>query len=237
MTRQTKSNTILKYTISFGLGALGGFLAGVIASNRLNAASRMPYAASWERVLAREHGHVEANCIINRVESRYWQLFCQRPRLVDLALRDHLHNQILPGLALYQVLREEGQAVEVALSTVERLVDEARRGKRLPIVVLGRLPIFYQVLRRMTPNFLTRNFPARGWEIEWVEDSESSLAFNMRSCFYLEIFQSYGAPELTLVYCKMDDLLFDDVSPYVRWERTGTLARGDDVCDFRWTRV
>jgi predicted ArsR family transcriptional regulator len=47
---------------------------------------------------------------------------------------------------------------------------------------------------------------------------------------------SGGAPELTPLYCQMDDLLFEALPPEIRWERTKTLGRGDEICDFRWTR-
>ena len=34
----------------------------------------------------------------------------------------------------------------------------------------------------------------------------------------------------------IDDLLFGDL-PGIAWERTKTLGRGDDRCDFRFRRV
>lgn len=58
----------------------------------------------------------------------------------------------------------------------------------------------------------------------------------MHSCFYLNVLTAYGAPELTPVYCQMDDLLYGALSPSVRWRRTKTLGRGDDCCDFCWSR-
>ena len=225
------------YVISFGIGALAGFLGGVIASNRVNAARRMPYAAEWERIIARDCGHVEATCMTNRVESRYWSLFCERPPVANQALREHLTLAILPVLALYQVLRENDLDMETALENVERLLTKTIRPNRRLLNALGKTPAFYNLLKWLTKPFTTRNFPPEGWQIEWVEISNDSVAFDMHSCFYLETLVVYGVPELTLVFCKMDDLIYERISPYVRWERTGTLARGDPVCDFRWTAV
>lgn len=235
----TKQNMQLALSLGIGFagGLISGVLGGILVSNRLNSARRMPYANDWERSLAQERGHVQASCFVSRVESRYWELFCQRPRLVSQSLRYHLNNNILPGLALYQILREEEREMPEALAIVEQQFAQATLAAQRSIQLMGRLPIFFRILRARTPSVLNKSFPSDGWEIEWVENSHASVAFNMHSCFYLDVCTHYGVPELTLVYCKLDDLLYDGISPNVRWERTGTLARGDQVCDFRWTRV
>ena len=45
-----------------------------------------------------------------------------------------------------------------------------------------------------------------------------------------------GAPELTAHLCAIDDLLYGDLRG-ISWERTKTLGRGDDRCDFRFCRA
>lgn len=225
------------FLFSIGVSFAAGLAGGILVSNRMSAARRMPHAADWERYMAGHCGHVRANCMINRVESRYWNLFCQRPPMVDPALRQHLNDHILPALALYQVLQENGMEMEQSLSEVERMMYAAIAPLRKPLEWIGRFPIFFTLLRKLTPDFTHRTFPPAGWKTEWVENSEQSVVFNMNSCFYLETFREYGVPELTLVFCRLDDLIYEGLSPHVRWERTGTLARGNEVCDFRWTRI
>jgi len=237
MQNQKLIKSSIQFALTFGAGFMGGIVSGVLISNRITSARHMPHAEKWGRYLAQERGHVQASCFVNRVESRYWELFCQRPRLVSQPLRDHLNNNILPGLALYQILLEDGVDQNQALATVDHLLDYSRRSERKTLDILARLPIFYQILRFQTPRTLEQKFPVDGWDIEWIENSQQSVAFNMHRCFYLDTLTGYGVPELTLVYCKVDDRTFDGLSPYVRWERSGTLARGDEVCDFRWTRV
>ena len=102
---------------------------------------------------------------------------------------------------------------------------------------LGRLPFFYGLMRVLVKPMMRRTLPAAGWETEWVEISGNVLAFNMTRCFYLDVLEGYGVPELTALYCKMDDLIYEDVSPYVKWDRKRTLGRGDECCDFRYERV
>jgi hypothetical protein len=52
-------------------------------------------------------------------------------------------------------------------------------------------------------------------------------------CFYLNMLTAYGVPELTSHFCRLDDLLFGEFQG-ISWERTKTLGRGDDCCDFRF---
>jgi hypothetical protein len=51
------------------------------------------------------------------------------------------------------------------------------------------------------------------------------------------MFTAYGAPELTPLYCQGDDSLFEGLPASITWERTKTLGRVDDCCDFRWCRA
>ena len=102
---------------------------------------------------------------------------------------------------------------------------------------MGRFPFFYHLMRLFARPMMRASYPAEGWDMEWVEVSSDAVAFNIHRCFYLEILTSYGAAELTSLYCWIDDLLFDGVSPQVRWERSKTLARGDDCCTFRFVRI
>ncbi|MBE3120246.1 MAG: L-2-amino-thiazoline-4-carboxylic acid hydrolase [Candidatus Atribacteria bacterium] len=63
------------------------------------------------------------------------------------------------------------------------------------------------------------------------------VALNEHSCFYLNVLAEYGLPELTPHFCLLDDFLFEGVSPCIRWERTQTIGRGGEMCDFRYYLV
>lgn len=237
MNKQEAFLSNIKLAAAFGAGVAGGLIAGVLISSRLLNARRMPHAPAWERVFAQERGHVQASCLINRVESRYWRLFCQRPGITNVALRKHLVQSILPGLALYQELLEEGLEKPDALAAVENVFIESMGISRKPVELLGKTPLYFPVLRALTPRVLESSFPEEGFSIDWVENSEESVAFDIKECFYLDTLTTYGSPELTLVYCRLDDVIYDGASASVKWKRTDTLARGNEVCNFRWTRT
>jgi hypothetical protein len=203
----------------------------------------MPYAELWRRELAAEFDPGaqldagEAGDLMDRVEARYAELYRDRTPYDHPALRDHQEKMILPGLALYQVLRADGYEEEPALKMTERLLAADVLRRRWFLELLGRLPFFFWLVRTLTPRIMERNFPPQGWQVEWPDEGPDVVAFDITRCFCVDVLAAYGAPELTAVYCALDDLIYEDVSRHVRWERTRTLGRGDDRCDFRFRRV
>ena len=80
-------------------------------------------------------------------------------------------------------------------------------------------------------------YPPSGWQVEWLETSRQRIAFDMTGCYYLETLTQLGAGELTPVYCRVDDVLYEDLSPELSWHRTTLLATGGERCDFRFERL
>jgi hypothetical protein len=221
-----------RLAVSLAAGALAAF----ILARRLRALRRMPHAALWRRVLAEKRGDAEAARLLARVQTRYDELYAERPHPPSRALRFHIERSILPGVALYRTLLEESDDRDTVLSEMESLMAPSLAGLRWLLPLLGRLPDPFAVFRRIVPPVVRFGFPPEGWGIEPVEDSEDCIAFDIRRCIYLETLTSYGAPELTPLYCAGDDTLFEALPPSITWERTMTLGRGDDHWDFRWCR-
>ena len=42
----------------------------------------------------------------------------------------------------------------------------------------------------------------------------------------------YGCPELCRCFCNSDDISYTGLHPKLIWERSMTLGRGNDRCDF-----
>ncbi|MGE5222643.1 MAG: L-2-amino-thiazoline-4-carboxylic acid hydrolase [Omnitrophica WOR_2 bacterium] len=216
-----------------GLGVAAGAAAGFILGRRPGEYPWMPAYNCWEAALAEKHGRVRAALLAAKIQSRYEDLYAHRPPVKHPALQMHLTRNILPGLALYQTLLEETPDKPTALAEVERLFranllesDLYRQARLLEI-----LPEPFAFLRIANRWTLAHNFPPQGWEIEWVEDSPDCIAYNITDCFYLRVLSAYGAPELTPYFCASDDQLFGNLKA-ISWERTKTLGRGDELCDF-----
>lgn len=189
----------------------------------------------WWKVLAERHGEAKAKMLLEAVEERFIALLdtCAIPP--NRALRSHLLQNILPGLALYQViLVEYGGDREAALAEIDTVFRawtvERFKGKTAAI---SAIPIPFWLFK-IAAGMQMRSFPAEGWEITYIENSGTRLAFNMTRCFYLNTLTALGAPELTAAFCKTDEVMAEAFPVTVRFERDYTLGRGDPVCDFQY---
>jgi hypothetical protein len=191
----------------------------------------------WKRELAKRRGDAAAASLMARTRTRYEELCSSRKEFSHRALNAHVTRFMLPGLALYQVLLEEGEDRETALKTVEHLFVTMLQPARKRLALLGRLPIFFRLIRTGARWSMKFAFPPVGWEAEWLEDNTDCIAFNIQRCFYVNELKQYGAPELTPIFCLGDDVLYDGVSPYLSWERTETMGRGNTHCNFRFRRT
>ncbi len=174
----------------------------------------------------------QAPDVNERVIAQIQQMDNAREKYVNKALEKHFADNILPILALYLTLQKSDPLPEDLLELTRKITEEIYKDGRKQMVFLGRLPFFYWLLQKLTPKKIKDDFPPEGWDVEWVEVSKNRVAFNMHGCFYLDALTKYGAPELTPIFCGLDDMIYDDVSPHMRWQRAGTLGLGDALCDF-----
>lgn len=224
----------------FGLGLIAGAMSGFIAGRRVSAPRRMPLLEVWQGMMAEQRGEQGAAILGARVQARYDEHFVQRSRFRSRALRFHFENNILPTLALYQVLQEDedGASPEDVLAEVAGLLEGARRDRLLRRSQLfAHIPRPFTAFRCSARWFMRLRFPPSGWDMEMVEDNDHCFAFNVHRCFYMDVLTTYAAPELTELFCDLDDLAYEALPPAIRWQRTKTLGRGDDCCDFRWCRT
>ncbi len=219
------------------LGLLGGVLGGIALSHRLSAPQELAAFKIWRREMAKTHGAVKAGFLSARISQVYDALYADRPRFDRAALRSHTEDHILPGLALYQVLREEYPDRDSALSELDRLLEAQMNASmlRMQARLLSLLPDPFAFFRFYITQMLTRQYPQSEWAFRWVENSPDVVAFDATDCFYLRVLTAYGAPELTAHFCRLDDVMMT-YFPLFAWKRTGTIGRGDPVCDFRYER-
>jgi hypothetical protein len=197
----------------------------------------LPHADLFERALAADLGEAKSAEIVHAAAARYGELYAERTHYANRALRRHLEESLLPGIALYQALSADPQAGDHALPHFEAVLEAWGLSRRKSLEFVGRLPIFYWLMRATVKTMTGRDYPPEGWDIEWLEVSRDEIRFDISRCFYMDVLAEYGVPELARPYCRVDDLIYDGISPYASWERKRTLGRGDDCCDFRFVRV
>ncbi len=79
----------------------------------------------------------------------------------------------------------------------------------------------------------------QGWTfVQDVQDEMHSF-INIEKCFFNDFFRANDAPEMTPLFCAMDSLWSDELEQPrygVHFARPTTLAQGDDMCRFQFTK-
>ncbi len=72
-------------------------------------------------------------------------------------------------------------------------------------------------------------------ELDIIEKSASTFAFNVTRCRYAELYRSLGLAELGAVLsCNRDATMIEGFNPDIRFTRTQTIMSGASHCDFRY---
>lgn len=174
--------------------------------------------------------------IFTRTENRYNEL-CGNADFKDSeAIRYHLTMNLYTTMAYYQVLREYGFEQEDALSYVRKETSHAANIKKAGQTKTARMPFAFLMYRLLVKPVTKKNFPKDGWDTTWVRCDGREIHFDMTRCIYKDVCDAEGCPELCSVFCENDDIAFSGLMPKIRFERSGTLGKGANCCDFHFIK-
>lgn len=144
----------------------------------------------------------------------------------------HLESQIMPGIAAYETLQTV-MPKEEALRTVHGYVEERAYRLKKIFLRLMRIPGLYkkvpEIFAAQTPKFFGI---LAGFEANEIRTTGGVWRIDMTRCPYHDECVRCGCPELCHCFCDSDDITYDGLHPKLIWQRTMTLGRGDDRCDF-----
>ena len=173
---------------------------------------------------------IEPEYVENTLQ-QYQQLWMANPSPKNDVLKKYLEEAILPAIAYYRVLKENGEDQHLAIEKVDSCFTALNRKRQRLLRFLGSLPFYYSILRaRMTAAM--QAFPPEGWRTEWIQNDRQAVRINLHTCFFFETLKANHCPELILVFCKVDDTLYENMSKQVLWKRTQTIGSGAAYCDF-----
>ncbi|PKK38855.1 hypothetical protein ABB02_01860 [Clostridiaceae bacterium JG1575] len=144
----------------------------------------------------------------------------------------HTLRFIFPAIAYYETLAPLW-GEQRTLATIKSALEESSKPARR----LLRFLLRFRPLRRRFPAFCRtmtgKNYgPCAGFRYELRSKSPWVLQFDMLECPYVTLCRHHGCPELTALFCDLDDFLYADLHPDLLWQRKGTLGRGAPQCDF-----
>ena len=152
---------------------------------------------------------------------------------VDSHTKKHMHESILPAIAVYRVLLEKGLSKRESFQAVRNSVLETAKPMKDFFESLGKLPFFFPLFRIMCPLSTMKPFCGTEWKFVWQKNTPSTIEWECHNCIYCNTFKKYGVRELTTIFCESDDIVYGSLK-HAQWARTQTMGRGAKYCDFRF---
>ena len=152
------------------------------------------------------------------------------------AMRFHTESRIFPSAAIYLTEKErlgEKTAFRIVENAAIELTDQL--GKKL--ARLMRLPGMRSLFVRIWDPLVRKVFgPDNGFRNTFYPKQKGEYRMDVTACPYCRYFTEMGCPELTKIYCENDERTYGNL-PGIVFERTGTLGKGADRCDFHIRKV
>ena len=200
-----------------------------------SAAQIMKKKASMRAELAKHLPEDEAGALWQQATERLSAILI---RYTDLpgTMRFHTESRIFPSAAIYLTAKErlgEITAFSIVENAAITLTDQL--GKKL--ARLMRLPGMRSLFVRIWDPLVRKVFgPDNGFRNVFYPRKKGEYRMDVLACPYCRYFTELGCPELTRIYCENDERTYGNL-PGIVFERTGTLGKGADRCDFRIRKV
>ncbi len=151
---------------------------------------------------------------------------------VSKANRTHCHHMIFPYIAVYKTLsgcEQDALAHVHAIMTHQKVAPANRLLRRI-----FRLPGLYRLFPQMVRLSLKTTYKESGdgFQRKVIVQRRDCICFHMLRCPYQRYCAEQGVPELCDVFCTSDETVMADVHPRLIFERSQTLGRSGECCDF-----
>lgn len=172
--------------------------------------------------------------IFNQSELKLIELVNENDDRNDKYIRWHLHKNMLPVISMYLVMKEFEHEEYSALQYTDEIMQISRLKMKKQNQLLGKSPFFYRLFKTFSRRVISKQYPNKGWTIEWITSNSDEVHFDMKSCIYVDITNKYNCSELCHLFCANDDVVLAGYQPSVIFKREKTIARGQGKCDFHF---
>ena len=146
-------------------------------------------------------------------------------------VRIHTDNFIFPSAAIYLTVRE-AVGNEAAFGMIENAAVTHCEPMGRKLSGLMKVPwmpgLFIRIWDPMTKKVFG---PGNGFRNVFYPKRKNEFRMDVTVCPYCRYFGELGCPELTKIFCENDDRIYGNL-PGLIFERTGTLGKGAERCDF-----
>ena len=154
-------------------------------------------------------------------------------RVNDQAISLHVTDIILPSIAVYKAVIELTGDQDRAYQIVSRCYEDYFEEKAQKLRDKCKPSIAYPLVTTFAGDFIKKQFSEKdGFVLQNKSKGWKYCQIDIVECPYFSYCKRYGCEELTTAFCDADDIAFEHLHRGISWDRTHTLGRGDDCCDF-----
>ena len=140
-------------------------------------------------------------------------------------------DKIFPAAAIYLTLKDAVGQKE-AYRLMEDAIVQSYAGIAETLSKLMKVPgmrsLFVKIWDPMTRKIFG---PNNGFQNMFYPKKKGEYRMDVLSCPYCRYFTELGCPELTKLFCENDERIYGHL-PGLIFERSGTLGKGAERCDF-----
>ena len=157
--------------------------------------------------------------------------YLDRYNTLPKAVHIHTDSRILPTAAIYLTAKDTiGQ--EKAYKMIEDAAIQGCTDIEKKLANLMKLPGMKSLFVKIWDPMTKRLFGAgNGFQNVFYPKQKGEYRMDVLSCPYCRYLTELGCPELTKIFCENDERIYGNL-PGLIFERTGTLGKGADRCDF-----
>ena len=199
-------------------------------AERKTAAQIMKKKAFIRARIERQMPKAQADALWQQATERLKSIMDQYADLPK-GMRPHTDARIFPSAAIYLAAKERLGA-QAACAVIEDAAVELTGRYAKKLAGLMRVPGMRSLFIRIWDPLTRRVFgPDNGFKNVFYPKVKGEYRMDILACPYCRYFTELGCPELTKIFCANDDRMYGNL-PGLGFERTGTLGRGADRCDF-----
>ena len=165
--------------------------------------------------------------------ARISQLIEENSEYADSGNYGHLCN-LLTSLAMVMVLEENGKTRGEAEKQVADAMYEYIKPQILAMKKLASHGWFVSFLKITMPLKFKVTL-GYGWDVEFPKCPTNTFSMTTNKCIYQQIFSKYRIPEMTAVFCKVDDILYSEL-PRADFSYTAQIGTGGSMCDYSFKK-
>ena len=141
---------------------------------------------------------------------------------------------LLTSLAIVQVLESKGmprkEAEQYTADAMYKFIEPQIKSMKK----LASNGWFVRFLKLTMP-MKFRNTLGYGWDVEFPKCGRDEFSMITHKCIFHQIFEKYGMPEMTAIFCKVDDILYSNL-PRADFLYSQQIGNGGTMCDYTFRR-